>query len=110
MLDQRLAAVHHDLDLVAGRLLHLLGEGADVLGVKLAVDVGRRHVPLVLGVRRAPGCGERERGQNLDACMMVGPLWFVRMRGAHPLALPELSSENRRYGVDSLRGPRLRLA
>ncbi len=50
----------------AGRLLHLVGEGADVLGVELAVDVGRRHVPFRLGLRRPPRASEGERGQQLE--------------------------------------------
>ena len=48
MLDQRLPAVNDDLELPAARLLDLVGELADVLRVKLVVDIRRRHIPFRL--------------------------------------------------------------
>jgi hypothetical protein len=46
VLDQRLRAVDHDLELAARALLHVVGEHADVARLELGIGVGGGEVPL----------------------------------------------------------------
>ena len=59
MLDERAVRVHHDLELAAGGLLHVLDELLDVARVELAVGIGRGHVPLGLRLDDADRKGAR---------------------------------------------------
>jgi hypothetical protein len=53
MLDERAVAVDDDLELAAGRFLHVICEVPYVDRVKLAIAVRRGHVPPRLRVDRS---------------------------------------------------------
>ena len=68
-LEQRRAAVDGDLQLAAGRVGDILGEGVEIFDVRIVVRIGARQIPF--GLRRAAvavsASSASERGQKLHS-------------------------------------------